>query len=120
MSNASNITLWHNPRCSNSRAVLALIRQAGIEPEIIEYLKTPPDVATLRALLTRMGISARELLRSKEAVYHELALHQAGLDDDVLISAMAAHPLLINRPLVQTPSAAALCRPPEKVLQLLP
>jgi arsenate reductase len=114
------VTLWHNPRCSNSRAALALIREAGIEPQIIEYLKTSPQPATLRELLARMDISARELLRSKEALYSELALDQPDLDEQTLIAAMAAHPQLINRPIVESPRGAALCRPPEKVLQLLP
>lgn len=115
----AKVTIWHNPRCSNSRGALALLREAGIEPEIVDYLKTPPDAATLRALIARMGIAPRELLRGKEAVYAELGLDDPALDDEALISAMAAQPVLINRPIVETPHGAALCRPSEKVLELL-
>ncbi|MCD7098761.1 arsenate reductase (glutaredoxin) [Stenotrophomonas sp. MMGLT7] len=114
------VVIWHNPRCGSSRKALELIRQAGIEPEIVEYLKTPPAPATLRALVARMGIATRELLRSKEAVHAELGLDDPALDEEALVAAMVAHPILINRPVVQTPRGAALCRPPEKVLELLP
>jgi len=111
------VTVYHNPRCSNSRGVLALLAERGIEPQVIEYLKTPPDAATLRRLARESGEPLRALVRSKEAVYDELGLADA--DDDALIAAMQAHPVLINRPIVATPKGVALCRPPEKVLPLL-
>ncbi len=113
------VRIWQNPRCGNSRGALALIREAGIEPQVYDYLHAPPDAATLKALLGRMGIGARALLREKEAAYAELGLDDAALDDDALVAAMAAHPILINRPIVETDKGAALCRPPEKVLALL-
>jgi arsenate reductase len=111
------ITIYHNPKCSNSRGCLALIRDAGFEPTIIEYLKTPPSRGELAALVAKMGISPRELIRAKEAVYGELGLAEA--DDESLLDAMAAHPVLINRPIVVTGKGAALCRPPETVKPLL-
>jgi arsenate reductase len=111
------ITIYHNPKCSNSRGALALIREAGFEPTIIEYLKTPPNRAELAALVNRMGIAARDLVRAKEAVYGELGL--AGADDDKLLDAMAEHPVLINRPIVVTDTGAAVCRPPETVKTLI-
>jgi arsenate reductase len=111
------VTIYHNPKCSNSRGALALIREAGIEPTIIEYLKTPPSRAELAALVTKMGITARAMVRAKEAVYGELALADAG--DEKLLDAMAEHPILINRPIVVTEKGAALCRPPETVKPLL-
>ncbi len=116
----SEVTIYHNPACSNSRSALALIRERGIEPAIIEYLKDPPDEATLRALLERMGLSARELVRSKEKAFQELGLADPALGDDELVAQMVRHPVLINRPIVVTPQGARLCRPPEQVLDLLP
>lgn len=113
------VTIWHNPRCSNSRGALALIREAGIEPTIVDYLATPPDRTTLAAVITRMGIAPRALLRSKEAAYTDLGLDDPTLDDAALIDAMAAHPALINRPIVETPRGTRLCRPPETVRDLL-
>ncbi|WP_422510268.1 arsenate reductase (glutaredoxin) [Stenotrophomonas sp. GZD-301] len=113
------VTIWHNARCSNSRGALALIREAGIEPTVVDYLATPPDRATLAAVIARMGIAPRALLRSKEAAYAELGLDDPALDDAALIDAMAAHPALINRPIVETPRGTRLCRPPETVLDLL-
>lgn len=113
-----DVTIYHNPACSNSRGALAMLREAGFEPTVIEYLKTPPDRATLLDLVQRMQLPVRELVRSKEALYGELDLAQA--DDNILIDAMLAHPLLINRPIVVTPLGARLCRPPETVLALLP
>ncbi|WP_313217147.1 arsenate reductase (glutaredoxin) [Stenotrophomonas sp.] len=113
------VTIWHNPRCSNSRGALALIREAGIEPTIVDYLATPPDRTTLAAVIARMGIAPRALLRSKEAAYTELGLDDPTLDDAALIEAMAAHPALINRPIVETPRGTRLCRPPETVRDLL-
>ena len=116
----SGITIYHNPQCGTSRNTLALIRNSGAEPEVIEYLKTPPTRDTLRALLTKMAIPVRALLRSKEAIYAELALDNPALGDDALIDAMLAHPILINRPIVVTPLGARLCRPSEAVLDILP
>ncbi len=112
-------TIWHNSRCSNSRGALALLQEAGADIDVINYLETPPSAAQLRALLAEMNLPARDLLRTKEAAYAELGL-AAKLDDDAaLISAMAAHPALINRPIVRTDKGTALCRPPETVLTLL-
>ncbi len=114
------VTIWHNPRCSNSRGALEILRAHGIDPVVIEYLKTPPDRVTLAALITRMGIAPRELLRTKEAAYGSLGLDDLGLPDAALIAAMVAHPDLINRPIVETAQGARLCRPPETVLEILP
>ncbi len=111
------VTIYHNPKCSNSRACLALIREAGVEPRIVEYLKTPPSRAELAALLAKMGVGPLALVRTKEAAYAELGL--AGADDATLLDAMAAHPILINRPIVVTAKGAALCRPPERVKNLM-
>ena len=111
------VTIWHNPACSNSRGALKLIRDAGFEPEVIEYLGDPPDVATLRQVLAESGLSARDLVRSKEAQFAELDLQDA--DDASLLAAMAEHPRLINRPVVRTPKGTRLCRPPETVLEVL-
>ncbi|MCO7461223.1 arsenate reductase (glutaredoxin) [Stenotrophomonas maltophilia] len=111
------VTIWHNPACSNSRGALKLIRDAGFEPEVIEYLGDPPDVATLRQVLAESGLSARDLVRSKEARFAELGLQDA--DDASLLAAMAEHPRLINRPVVRTPKGTRLCRPPETVLEVL-
>lgn len=116
----SGITIYHNPKCGTSRNTLALIRAAGIEPEVIEYLKTPPTRNTLLALLARMATPVRALMRSKEAIYTELALDNPALSDDALIDAMLAHPILINRPIVVTQLGTRLCRPAEAVLDLLP
>lgn len=115
----SFVTLYHNPRCSNSRGVLEIIRAAGIEPDIVEYLDTPPDAATLRHLLAAMGLSVRGLMREKEAPYAELELSNPKWSEDDLIEIMCAHPVLINRPIVVTPKGTRLCRPPERVAELL-
>ena len=112
--------IYHNPRCSTSRNVLAMIRDAGVEPRIVEYLKTPPARDELVALIARMGIAPRALLRRKEAVYDELGLDDPSLADDALIDRMLEHPILINRPIVATPLGARLCRPPETVREILP
>lgn len=112
--------IYHNPDCGTSRNTLAMIRHAGIEPHVIEYLKTPPSRALLRQLIARMGISVREAVREKAAPYAELGLANAALTDDQLLDAMMAHPILINRPIVVTPKGARLCRPSELVLDLLP
>jgi arsenate reductase (glutaredoxin) len=114
------ITIYHNPRCGTSRNTLAMIRNAGIEPQLIEYLQTPPSQETLRALVASMGTSARELLRAKEPLCAELGLDDPAVQDAVLIEAMAAHPVLMNRPVVVTPMGTRLCRPSELVLGILP
>ena len=117
---AIDIVIYHNPDCGTSRNTLAMIRNAGIEPHVIEYLKTPPSRDMLASLLQRMGMDARELLREKGTPFHELGLDDPSLGEEALLDAMAAHPLLINRPVVVSPLGVALCRPSEKVLDLLP
>ncbi len=114
------ITIYHNPACGTSRNVLALIRNSGEAPCIIEYLKTPPSRAELVSLIARMGVSVRSVLREKGTPFHELGLDNPALSDDALIDAMMAHPILMNRPIVVTPLGAALCRPSETVLDILP
>lgn len=116
----ADITIYHNPRCGTSRNVLALIRNTGAEPEVIEYLKTPPSRETLRRLIAQMNVPVREAMRRKEALYDELALANPALGDDALLDAMLAHPVLINRPIVVTPLGTRLCRPSESVLDILP
>ena len=115
-----DVIIYHNPDCGTSRATLATIRNAGIEPHVIEYLKTPPSRALLQQLIARMGFSVREAVREKAAPYAELGLDNAALTDDQLLDAMMAHPILINRPIVVTPKGVRLCRPAELVLELLP
>lgn len=117
---AVTVTIYHNPECGTSRNVLALIRNAGIEPNVIEYLKTPPDRATLLNLLQRMNARPREILREKGTPYADLGLGSPELTDEQLIEAMLAHPILINRPIVVTPRGVKLCRPSETVLDILP
>lgn len=114
------ITIYHNPRCSNSRAALDLIRAAGHEPVVVEYLQQLPDRASLLRLAQASGLGLRGLLRSKEAVYAELGLDAPELSDEVLLDAVQQHPELLNRPIVAGPRGVALCRPPERVLTLLP
>ena len=114
------VTIYHNPSCGTSRNTLAIIRAAGIEPVVIEYLKTPPDRARLLELLARMEMPVRALLRVKGTPYAELGLDDPALTDDTLLDAMMAHPILINRPFVFTPLGARLCRPSERVLDILP
>ncbi len=116
----SDITIYHNPVCGTSRNTLGLIRNSGAEPRIVEYLKTPPDRATLSALIAAMGIPARELLRRKGTPYDELNLDAEHWNDEQLIDFMVQHPLLINRPIVVTPLGTRLCRPSEAVLDILP
>jgi arsenate reductase len=116
----ASITIWHNPACGTSRNVLALIRNAGIEPRIVRYLETPPSRDELRAVVAATGGDARALLREKGTPYHELGLDDPGLDQDRLIDAMLAHPILVNRPVVISPLGTRLCRPSETVLDLLP
>ena len=114
------ITIYHNPACGTSRNVLALIRNSGEEPRIIEYLKTPPSRAELVDLIARMGLPVRSVLREKGTPFHELGLDNPTLTDDTLIDAMIAHPILMNRPIVVTPLGVALCRPSEAALEILP
>jgi arsenate reductase (glutaredoxin) len=118
--NTIAVTIYHNPSCGTSRNTLALIRNAGIEPTIIEYLKTPPTREILIDLIARMGIPVRALLREKGTPFHELRLDDLSLSDERLLDAMMAHPILINRPIVVTPKGVRLCRPSELVLDLLP
>ena len=113
------ITIYHNPDCGTSRNTLALIRNSGTEPRIVEYLKAPPSRAELVVLLKLMGITARQLLREKGTPFGELGLSDPSLTEDQLVDAMMAHPILINRPIVVTPLGARLCRPSEVVLDLL-
>ncbi|MDD2769919.1 MAG: arsenate reductase (glutaredoxin) [Methylococcus sp.] len=114
-----SVTIYHNPRCSKSRETLKLLQDHGIEPTVIEYLKTPPDAATLRELVGLLGISPRQLLRKGEAPYKELDLANPEITDEALIAAIASHPVLIERPIVVTNGKAALGRPPENVLSIL-
>ncbi len=116
----SDITIYHNPACGTSRNTLALIRHAGLEPTVVEYLRTPPDRATLRALAAATGQPLRALLREKGTPYAALGLGDPALDDARLLDAIAAHPILLNRPIVVTPLGTRLCRPSEAVLALLP
>lgn len=120
MTEPVRVTIYHNPACGTSRNTLALIRNAGVEPTVIEYLKTPPDRATLVDLLKRMGMRPRQLLREKGTPYGELGLAADHWTDDQLIDQMLAHPILINRPIVVTPWGVKLCRPSELVLDILP
>lgn len=115
-----SVTIYHNPDCGTSRNTLALIRNAGVSPTVIEYLKTPPDEATLRDLLKRMGLRPQELLRQKGTPYSDLRLGEDHWSDDELIEQMLRHPILINRPIVVTPWGVRLCRPSEAVLDILP
>ena len=115
----SSITIYHNPQCGTSRNVLALIRNTGAEPIIIEYLVTPPTREKLTELLTQMAIPARDLLRQKGVLYDELGLNDLSLGESALIEAMLAHPILINRPIVQTALGTRLCRPSEAVIDIL-
>ncbi|MDR3486357.1 MAG: arsenate reductase (glutaredoxin) [Bradyrhizobium sp.] len=117
---AVDIVIYHNPECGTSRNTLAMIRNAGIEPHVIEYLKTPPSRALLVELIERARITPRDLLREKGTPYAELGLGDAALSDEALVDAMMAHPVLINRPLVVSPIGVKLCRPSEAVLDLLP
>ena len=115
-----SVTIYHNPDCGTSRNTLAMIRNAGIEPEVIEYLKNPPDRATLKDLIERAGLTVRATLREKGTPYAELGLAEVSLSDEQLLDAMLAHPILINRPIVVTPLGVRLCRPSEVVLDILP
>lgn len=114
-----SITIYHNPRCSKSREALQLLKDRQLEPAVVEYLKTPPDAATLRQLLDMLGLRPRELMRRKEKLYKALGLDDPGLSDEALIAAMVANPVLIERPIVVTGGKAALGRPPQQVLDIL-
>ncbi|MDI1239053.1 MAG: arsenate reductase (glutaredoxin) [Polaromonas sp.] len=116
----SDITIYHNPQCGTSRNTLALIRNSGAEPEVIEYLKTPPSRETLQQLIIAMGLPVRDAMRQKGTPYAELKLDDPALSDAQLIDTMLAHPILINRPIVVTPLGTRLCRPSEAVLDILP
>ncbi len=114
-----SVTIYHNPGCGTSRNTLAIIRATGLEPLIIEYLKTPPRRATLQGLVARMGVPLRQILREKGTPFAELGLGNPSISDDVLLDAVEAHPILMNRPIVVTPKGVELCRPSELVLSLL-
>ena len=114
------ITIYHNPECGTSRNTLAIIRHSGIEPEVIEYLKTPPSKQRLRELIAAMGLTVRAVIREKGTPYDALQLADPKWSDDELIDFMLAHPILINRPIVVTPLGVKLCRPSEDVLEILP
>lgn len=116
----TDIIIYHNPDCGTSRNTLAMIRNAGIEPHVIEYLKTPPSRAMLSQLIERAGLTPRQVLREKGTPYAELGLGDEGLSDEALVDAMMDHPILINRPLVVSPLGVRLCRPSEVVLDILP
>ncbi|MFC7409762.1 arsenate reductase (glutaredoxin) [Hydrogenophaga atypica] len=116
----SHITIYHNPKCGTSRNTLALIRDNGFEPQVIEYLKTPPTRAELMALLHDMGLGVRDILREKEAVYSELGLANSAWSDDQLLDALEQHPILMQRPIVRSAMGVRLCRPAERVLDILP
>jgi arsenate reductase len=118
--NMAEITIYHNPACGTSRNTLALIRNSGAEPEVVEYLKTPPGKERLQQLLAAMGIPARELLRQKGTPYEDLGLGDPKWTEDELVDFMVQHPILMNRPVVVTPLGAKLCRPSELVLDILP
>jgi arsenate reductase (glutaredoxin) len=115
-----DVTIYHNPMCGTSRSALAMIREAGIEPEVIEYLRNPPSRDELAGLVERMGICVRDVLRTKEVLVGELGLDDPAVGDAALLDAMAAHPVLINRPIVVSPAGVRLCRPAETVRELLP
>lgn len=114
-----DITIYHNPRCGTSRNTLAAIRAAGHEPQVVDYLAAPPSRARLEAMIAAAGLSPRQAVRSKEALFGELGLDRPGVDDAALLDAMAAHPVLINRPFVVTPKGTRLCRPFELVRDIL-
>jgi arsenate reductase len=116
----TEVTIYHNPACGTSRNVLGLIRNSGVEPRIVEYLKTPPGRGELADLIRRMGVPVREVLRRKGTPYDDLGLGDPSLTEDQLLDAMLAHPILINRPIVVTPLGVRLCRPSEAVLDILP
>jgi arsenate reductase (glutaredoxin) len=113
------VTIWHNPKCATSRKVLDAIRAHGIEPKVVDYVNEPPSVAAIKAALKAMGIKPRDLLRRRGTPYDDLGLDDATLTDAALIAAMHAHPILIERPVVRSPTGTRLCRPPERVAEIL-
>jgi arsenate reductase len=115
-----SVSIYHNPACGTSRNTLAMIRNAGIEPQIVEYLKTPPDRETLKAMIAQAGLTVRDALREKGTLYADLGLGDTSLSDEHLLDAMLTHPILINRPFVVTSHGVRLCRPSELVLDILP
>ena len=115
-----DVVIYHNPTCGTSRNTLALIRNAGVEPHVIEYLLSPPSRARIRDLVARMGVNLRSVLREKGTPFAELGLGDPSLDDEALLDAIEAHPVLLNRPIVVTPKGVRLCRPSEEVIDLLP
>jgi arsenate reductase len=115
-----DITIYHNSRCGTSRNTLALIRNTGVEPHVVDYLAAPPERATLADMIAKAGLTVREAMRSKEQVFADLGLGDPALGDAALLDAMLAHPILINRPFVVTPNGVRLCRPSELVLEILP
>lgn len=120
MSTCIDVVIYHNPDCGTSRNTLAMIRNAGVEPHVVEYLKTPPSRTLLEQLIARMGVTARQLLREKGTPFAELGLDNPALSDAQLVDAMMQHPILINRPIVVSPMGVKLCRPSEAVLDILP
>jgi arsenate reductase len=114
------VKIYHNPKCSTSRNTLTLIQDAGFDPQIIEYLKNPPERGELKSLIEKAGLNFREAMRAKEPLYTEMGLDNPSLSDEKLLDAMLAHPILINRPFVATPLGVRLCRPVESVLEILP
>lgn len=114
-----DITIFHNPRCGTSRNTLALIRNTGVEPQVVDYLSQPPTREALAAMIAKAGLTVREAMRSKEQIFADLGLGDPALDDGALLDAMVANPVLINRPFVVTPAGARLCRPSELVLDIL-
>jgi arsenate reductase len=113
------VTVWHNPKCATSRKVLDMIRRAGVEPTVIDYVKTPPTASDIKAVLKEMGVKPRALLRRRGTPYDALGLDKESLSDAALVAAMAANPILIERPVVRTPKGTRLCRPPERVKDIL-
>ena len=120
MAGSKGVTIYHNPKCGTSRTTLQAIRDKGIEPEVIEYLKTPPGRARLVELMKAAGLSPRELIRTKEKLYAELGLGADGVTDKALIDAMVEHPILMNRPIVATAKGVRLCRPADRLGEILP
>ncbi len=116
---SKGVTIWHNPKCGTSRKVLEMIRAAGIEPTIVDYVKTPPSVADIKAVLKEMGAKPRDLLRRRGTPYDELGLDDEALGDAALVAAMHEHPILIERPVVRAPKGTRLCRPPERIKGLI-
>jgi len=120
MSTMSDITIYHNPKCGTSRHVLQALRDGGVEPHVVEYLKNPPDRATLTSIIADMGVPVREVMRAKEEIYQELGLDDPKWSDEQLIGQMLAHPILINRPIVVAPKGTLLVRPKDRLAEIFP